>query len=113
MKNTLFCESCGKILNIKLENEKLIGKCICGFSKEIQSISFSEKNQISKEIGKGVFNEKESDSYYPYICEKCGHPEANAYDLGVTVSDEANILIYRCKKCGHIKRQADGTGNTH
>jgi DNA-directed RNA polymerase subunit M/transcription elongation factor TFIIS len=111
MKESPFCESCGKILNMNVENEVIVAKCDCGFSKTLTSFTFSEKNKPVSIIGNGIFNETETSSYYPHICEKCGHNEANAYDIGVQYSDEANILVYRCKKCHHIERQADGTSN--
>ena len=94
-----------------MEDEFLIAKCSCGFEKQIESLSFSEKSRRAKEIGTGIFNEPETTAYYPHKCNKCGSMKAIAYDLGIFYSDEANVLAYRCKKCGYIERQSDGTGN--
>lgn len=111
MNKMLFCEICGKILEITNKNNKIIGLCSCGYSKETDfEVSFSEDIKKS-EVGEGVINENEETIGFPHVCMKCGHNECEIWDLGVQIGDESNITLYRCKKCKYVERQADGTGN--
>lgn len=110
--NKIFCELCGNLLAIKNENEKYIGKCSCGFTKEIESgISFSDKSQKKNEIAGGIFVKADTIGF-PHKCKKCNHEQCDIWDLGAQYSDESNIYLYKCKKCGFVERQADGSSNT-
>jgi len=104
----MFCKSCGRILQLKENNNVVI--CICGFANEASEVSFSQKGEKKEKIGKGVYKEAKSLGF-PHTCKKCGHERCDISDLGVFYGDEANIYLYKCKKCGYVERQADGTSN--
>jgi DNA-directed RNA polymerase subunit M/transcription elongation factor TFIIS len=107
-----FCELCGKILQTKNANEKIIGTCSCGFTIELnQGFSASEKIPEKEEIGEGAVVEDKSLEGFPHDCPKCSHTGCEVFDLGAPYSDESNVYLYKCKKCGHVDRQADGTSN--
>lgn len=91
-------------------DNKVIGTCKCGFSKEIMELSVPEKAEVKEEVGKGVSQEIKPLAF-PHKCEKCGHDECYICDLGAPVSDESNIYLYQCTKCKWVERQADGSGN--
>ena len=113
MGDAMFCEKCGKILAIKNSNEKAIGFCSCGFSREINfEVGFSEKGTKKELLGEGVSKETaDINEGLLHVCQKCGHDRCEFTDLGVQVGDESNIILYKCKKCNHTRRQADGSGN--
>lgn len=99
-----FCPNCNKII-IKT------GNCSCG--QEIKEFSL-HSIEISKEKskkGEGIFIEEKIKTGFPHICQKCGHNECEIADVGVSVSDEAGIYLFKCLKCNHIERQADGSCN--
>ncbi|MFH1308183.1 MAG: hypothetical protein ABIH72_05000 [archaeon] len=104
------CKKCGKLLKIFREGEKIIGKCICGFEKEV-SMTFNDNIIKKTEKGKGVIDKKKDFSGFPHTCKKCGHSFSDVTDMGTFYGDEANVYLFTCKKCGYIERQADGTGN--
>ena len=108
----MFCELCGKILNVNSSENKLLGACSCGFIKEINSdFSFTEVIK-NNNIGSGVLDQNDLlTSGFPHTCSKCGYSECDIDDLGVQIGDESNIILYRCKKCKYVERQADGSGN--
>lgn len=110
MKN-IFCDKCGKMLDIKLQGDKQIGICKCGCIKEIQSFNFTDRIYKPEEKAKGILDNKESSKGFPHICDKCGHTEAYIHDLGASYSDESNVYLFKCKECGYVKRQADGSSN--
>lgn len=108
----MFCESCGKILEVSKNTEgKIIGNCGCGFTKEIASdFAVSEKSKKKEKEGKGVFKEAKTIGY-PNICKKCGYGECDVYEMLPSYSDESGIILYRCKKCNFVHRQHDGSSN--
>jgi len=113
MKKTLFCDNCGKILEIKnIEEEKIIGICSCGFIKEFDfHITSIQKQQEKPVFGKGIISDANIGQGFPHKCQKCGYNESEVYDLGASYGDEASIYLFKCKKCGFVERQADGSGN--
>jgi len=107
-----FCPICKNLLKIKTENERTIGFCSCGFKKESGiEISAIEKNKKKPEKGKGIAENKPDLDGITNKCKKCGFDKAEIIDLGVQISDEAGIYLFKCKKCGHQERQADGSCN--
>jgi len=100
----MFCDKCGKILKIEIENEKIIGKCNCGFSK-IMQVSSEEQGKKIEEKGKGVSKEGNIMATFPHQCKTCGHDKAEVIDLGVWYSDEAGNFRYKCGKCGKTESE--------
>lgn len=89
-----FCEECGRLLHVIIENDKIIGKCDCGKITELgEDFVFKEKIKKKDEIGEGVVFEIES-AGYPHKCEKCGHGECCIYDIKAGYSDESDIILY-------------------
>ncbi|MBM3233019.1 hypothetical protein FJZ18_02540 [Candidatus Pacearchaeota archaeon] len=110
MDGMYFCQQCGKMLELIMINEVNIGKCDCGFSRELPEIKLNN-SKINTELGQGIYQEDISTNGFPHICKKCGYGECDVADLNPPYSDESNIYLYRCKKCKFVERQADGTGN--
>jgi len=112
MKNSMFCDVCGKILNTtKNENGQVFGVCSCGFKEEICSGFVVSQNVVKeKERGEGILIEAETRGF-PNICKKCGYGECDIHEILPSYSDEAGVILYRCKKCKFVHRQHDGTGN--
>lgn len=108
---SLFCENCEKLISIfENINEKIYGKCPCGFKKEIHNLGVSEKINREERISNEIVKEEETPGF-PHTCKKCGCEECDIYDLGCAYSDESNIYLYKCKKCKFVERQADGNSN--
>ena len=109
MKRIPMCEKCGRILRLNTEKaEKVIASCECGFSKEVDEVSFSYKNNAEKVGEEGVLKEEEGGSF-THTCRKCGYNKCDVDELGAAYSDESNIYLYKCKKCGHVDRDAYGS----
>ncbi|HLD98544.1 MAG TPA: hypothetical protein VI815_04415, partial [Candidatus Nanoarchaeia archaeon] len=109
MKHELFCEECGKILDIKHTREgRKFGICKCGFVKEVHSdIITTEKTKNNEEFEKQNYENTEiieqvKEIGFPHKCKKCGYEECEVYDLGASYSDEANVYLFKCLKCGHV-----------
>ena len=100
----MFCDMCGKILNICNENEVVIGKCGCGFSK-IMEVSSQEQSKKVEERGKGAINDKNILATFPHRCKHCDHDLAEVIELGVWYSDEAGNVLYKCGKCGKSEQE--------
>jgi DNA-directed RNA polymerase subunit M/transcription elongation factor TFIIS len=99
-----FCPNCKRIII-------QTGNCTCGFEiKELQIIS-SETQKLPEQKGQGILIEEKITTGFPHICKKCGHNECLIKDVGVSVSDEAGIYLFKCLKCSYIERQADGSCN--
>ena len=91
------------------KDDKLIGRCVCGYEQEIK-INVGEHGKKDN-IAKGIYQEKENEEGFPHVCPKCGHTQSDVHDLGAPYSDESNVYLFKCKKCKHVERQADGSGN--
>lgn len=100
----MFCDICGKILKIEKENDLLIGRCSCGFSK-VTEVSSEEQAPKIEEKGKGAVNDKNLLATFPHRCKICGHEKAEVIDLGVWYSDEAGNVLYKCGKCGRTEAE--------
>lgn len=113
MKGKLFCDSCGKIWKIEKENNKIIAKCECGFSKEFEdSPIYSEKIREKDYVGEGIIKENiDINDGFEHICPKCGHNRCDANLIPAHYSDESDISLYKCKKCNYVDRDADGSSN--
>jgi len=113
MKKMEFCPDCGSVLSIR-EREwdyRMIGSCRCGFFKEIERGFMQSEKTIFSEKGEGVLKNEEGTEGFPHTCGKCGHGQAEVFDLGASYSDESNIYLFKCKKCGYVSREAEGSGN--
>lgn len=94
----------------KKENDKNIGVCKCGFKKQLDSDAiFVEKQKLDKTKGINIISSENKFATFPHKCEKCGYDKAELIDLGVKVSDESNIMIFKCGKCGHTERFSEGS----
>ena len=100
----MFCDNCGKILQISNEEEKIIGKCNCGFTKIIE-VSSEEKSRKIEAKGKGAIDDKNILATFPHQCKNCGHDKAEVIELGVWYSDEAGNVLYKCGKCGKTEQE--------
>jgi DNA-directed RNA polymerase subunit M/transcription elongation factor TFIIS len=112
MNNELFCDHCGKILEIvKSKKGDIFGLCDCGSVKILKKdIESNESINQKKEIGTGIIKEVHKKGF-PHKCSKCGHNEAEVYDLGASYSDESNTWLFKCTKCNHVDREGYGTGS--
>ncbi|MBI2045655.1 hypothetical protein HYT23_06355 [Candidatus Pacearchaeota archaeon] len=54
------------------------------------------KNQV----GEGVVKDENEFADYPNKCKKCGYDKAQIIDMGVSYSDEDNLILLKCGKCG-------------
>ena len=103
----MFCEKCGKIFALLRENEKVFGLCRCGFKKEISDISHTQEIKQKEETWKGAVEDKNLLATYPHKCKKCGYELSQVIDMGVWISDEANIIRYKCGKCGFTEQEKE------
>ena len=103
-----FCPKCENIMIPERLNEKEFWvKCShCGFSKKLKKDStLVEKEKIlhKHQIGR-VFVSGNEFAVYKNKCQKCGYDKAQIIDLGVSYSDEDNLILLKCGKCGWSER---------
>ena len=103
-----FCPVCGKLLEIKNDNGKIIGTCSCGFKRmagvELSSVDTRDVNTLN--TGEGVVSDKSSSVEVDKYCKKCGHDKAEVSELQ---SGESTIFIYTCVKCKSVEREVQGS----
>jgi DNA-directed RNA polymerase subunit M/transcription elongation factor TFIIS len=107
-----FCPRCGRPLIFDEEIDDLFCICKCGNKVIIRKYLEASEIQEEKQLrGEGFVEDVLVNADFPHVCRKCNHDKAQAIDIGASVSDEANIILYKCAKCGYVERQADGTCN--
>ena len=103
-----FCSKCENILiPQKLGEEEFWVKCThCGFSRKLKSDSpLVEKEKIlhKYQIGR-VLSVGNEFATYKNKCLKCGYDKAQIIDMGISYSDEDNLILLKCGKCGWSER---------
>lgn len=103
-----FCPKCENILIPEKLNEKEFwAKCThCGFSKKLKHNSpLIEKEKLlhKHNIGR-IFHFKNEYATYNHKCKKCGFGKAQVIDMGISYSDEDNLILLKCGKCGWSER---------
>ncbi|MFH1585254.1 MAG: hypothetical protein ABIB79_00620 [archaeon] len=77
----------------------------CGLSVELgKGLVSTEKIKAKERIGGGVVDEENILATYNHICKKCGYTKAQILDLGISYSDEDNLILLKCGKCGWSER---------
>ena len=67
--------------------------------------SIVEKEKIEhEEVGEGVVPAINPMATYKYKCKKCGYGKAQIIDMGLSYSDEDNLILLKCGKCGWSER---------
>lgn len=90
----------------EIMGDKIIGKCSCGFSKEI-NVSHEEKIKQPVEKGKGYVKDKNELATFPHKCKKCGYEFCQVIEMGVWFGDEAGVIRYKCGKCGRTEQDKE------
>jgi DNA-directed RNA polymerase subunit M/transcription elongation factor TFIIS len=101
-----FCPVCKKLLQLRKENEIIIGFCNCGFTRNGVDIASSDetiKNNLTKKAQGITPNLKESGFFHK--CSKCNYEEAEVIDLGETSDTETTICLFKCKNCNNVDRE--------
>lgn len=101
----IFCPKCGSILKPKVEREKKVLSCSCGFkNKDEAEIKIKEAGKENKKLE--VVDEEEI-SVYPKVkeeCPKCENKEAYTWEIQTRAGDEPATKFYKCTKCKHTWR---------
>lgn len=101
----LFCPKCGAILKAKMNKNKTVKFCGCGFSTEAKEEASIKEKVESKQEEIAVM-EKEAE-IYPVVdsdCPKCGHDKAHYWTKQMRAGDEPETKFFRCEKCKHTWR---------
>jgi len=99
-----FCKKCKTLLKPEKKEGEVFLKCSkCGFESK-SDLTSSENIPKKEKVGKGVSEDKNVFATYKHECEKCGYDKAQVLDLGVSYSDEDNLMFLKCGKCGHSER---------
>lgn len=99
-----FCPVCRRLLNIKKENEKIIGFCSCGF-KRFSGIEVSSTENLKPKLDDpDKYKIIEDKKGYDYKCIKCGFDACEVIDLGERSTDENGVTLFKCKRCGFSSR---------
>lgn len=103
-----FCPKCKNVLIPRRVGERdFVVKCSeCDYVDKFKGKPLVEKNKIpQKRIeGKGVVEDKDSFATYKHKCKKCGYDKAEIIDVGVSYSDEDDLILLKCGKCGYSER---------
>ena len=105
-----FCPKCSNVLKHLRYMGKLTLKCDnCGYTEEGSHLISSEKMEGKKQKI-GITSGKNLYATFPHKCEKCGYDKAEVIDMGIKVSDEDPLILYKCGKCGHVEKELGKTG---
>ncbi len=103
-----FCPKCQSIL-IPEENKKgkIETKCAhCGYLdmlKEKKLVEYEKIKHRKEKKGK-IENVHNEFADYKHKCQKCGYGKAQIIDMGVSYSDEDNLILLKCGRCGWSER---------
>lgn len=105
-----FCPECGNMLRKKRFDDGIFWACGCGFRKKAEPVTRKRKilpHQRKKLIPKTVIIENVNLRQNPTTkveCPKCGHFEAEYFQMQTRSADEPPTTFYKCLKCGHTWR---------
>lgn len=97
----MFCPKCKSIMMPK--GKQLV--CSCGYKQGAEGATMTEKSERKRD--KVVVVEKE-ESVNPIVeaeCPKCGHKEAEYWEVQTRSSDEPPTRFHKCVKCKHTWRE--------
>ena len=57
-----------------------------------------------KPVGEGFVEGLNEFANYIHKCKKCGYGKAQIIDMGISYSDEDNLILLKCGKCGFSER---------
>ncbi len=105
----MFCLKCGSLLKPRIEGNKNILVCSCGYKSKDIAAKISEKaKQKEKEIE--VIEKSQDLETLPKMeakCEKCGHNSAYFWLVQTRAGDEPETKFLKCEKCSHTWRDYD------
>ena len=64
----------------------------------------TDKIRKKEEVGEGAVKDQNELAEYKNKCKKCGYGKAQIIDMGVSYSDEDNLILLKCGKCGYSDR---------
>jgi len=102
-----FCPKCKSILiPERISLNTFVLKCTkCGFYKEEKGEPLIRTDKMrNKGIGDGVINDGNELADYDNKCKKCGYGKAQIIEMGVSYSDEDDLILLKCGECGHSER---------
>ena len=107
-----FCPSCGSILPLPLNPEKVHVDCHCGFktkASDLNGMVVSRVeivyNQIEKKHRKQPQNQDNFGPTVERICSSCGHNEMTYKTQQMRSADEGMSIFYYCIKCGNMEKE--------
>ncbi len=83
--------------------------CKCGF-KRVSGVDLSSRELNKKRLAEVGVNTEGTSEGVEFLCKKCGHKEADLFDLGERLNSESNLYLYKCRKCGTSARESDSGG---
>jgi len=106
-----FCPKCGSVMIPEKSQDSSDGEFIlkcphCGFLKGKIGMPLVEREKLpAKEIrGEKITEEGNEFATYDHKCQKCGFEKAQVIDMGLSYSDEDNLILLKCGKCGWSER---------
>ena len=102
-----FCPGCGKpLIPRRVGEERFILVCVkCDFFKEFKGEPLVRTDKVENENkGEGFVEGGNEMAIYDHVCKKCGYSKAQIMDMGVSYSDEDNLILLKCGKCGFAER---------
>ncbi|KAH3756222.1 DNA-directed RNA polymerase III subunit RPC11 [Pelomyxa schiedti] len=102
----MFCGFCGNLLRIDATTSPLRNfcpTCSCVFMLP-QGAKLSAALTLKRKKLDPIFtiaNVEGNTSSCEITCERCGHREANCWEMQTRSADEPATIYYRCKKCAH------------
>ena len=106
----MFCPKCGSLLKPKMEGNRKLMACSCGYKSKDTAAKISEKVSKQKEQKIEVVEKNKDLETLPLTevkCEKCGHTKAYFWLVQTRAGDEPETKFLKCAKCGHTWRDYD------
>jgi len=108
-----FCPECSNLLRKKRESGKTYLACKCGYQKEIKADTDQIKKTIQDKkdaLDQNLIIVSNDDKISIHlkttaICQKCGHKEAETWQIQTRSADEPSTSFFRCVKCKFTWRE--------
>ena len=105
----MFCPKCGSLLKLKMEGNRKLMACSCGYKSKDTAAKITDMSQKVEQKIEVV--EKNTDletlPKMEAMCEKCGHNKAYFWLIQTRAGDEPETKFLKCEKCEHTWRDYD------
>ena len=108
-----FCPECSNLLRKRKDEDILLLICKCGYQKESETDDIKRERRIQEkkdalEKNLLIISDEDKITVNPITrkdCPKCGHIEAETWQVQIRSSDEPSTHFFKCIECKYTWRE--------